>query len=78
MSDSRSFKTQIGMSSQISLNAGQIASRMTSANLHQCNKTDLGVDTRNTGLVSQNPFVDTSCEDTYGSLGMGLDECIDL
>ena len=66
------------MSSRIGINANQIASGMASANLHQCNKTDLGVDTRNSGLVSQNPSVDTSCEDTYGLLGMGLDECIDL
>ena len=52
------------MSSQISINANQIASGLASANLHQCNKTDLAVD--------------TSYEDTYGLLGMGLDECIDL
>ena len=43
------------MSSRIGINANQIASGMASANLHQCNKTDLGVDTRNNGLVSQNP-----------------------
>ena len=65
-------------SSQISINTTHISLRLTSANVRQCNQIDLGVDTKNTGLVSQNPSVDSRYEDMYGLLGMGLDECNDL